>query len=240
MYKELLQLKHPFSGPAASSSSLRPALHAPPKQDTSSVDLWGSGGGARSGSSAPRPRRIWVQPVTHGHRRFFPRCFVSCFSFGRTFWVLPDLAANTRTPWFLLSVKVEPPVIRSVEPMPGVRRMLCVQWAKPALAPISLGLNYTLRLRANESDAWVSAPVTRFCRRAGGRGLSAASAGLVPVLRPHRKQEWGRGSPSLPRPALGAPWGRAGGRECCFGVRPVPAPPSWLFPFLLFQPFRTP
>ncbi|XP_045695841.1 interleukin-31 receptor subunit alpha [Phyllostomus hastatus] len=52
------------------------------------------------------------------------------------------------------TLKVGPPVNLSVQPVPGVKRMLCVQWVRPTLAPLSVGLNYTLRFRANESDLW--------------------------------------------------------------------------------------
>ena len=77
--------------------------------------------------------------------------------------VLSDLIADRRTPWFFLSVKLEPPEISSVKPVPGVKRMLNIQWARPTLAPVSSALNYTLRFRTNESDRWVSAPVTCSC-----------------------------------------------------------------------------
>ncbi|KAF6124832.1 interleukin 31 receptor A [Phyllostomus discolor] len=52
------------------------------------------------------------------------------------------------------TIKVEPPMNLSVQPVPGVKRMLHVQWVRPSLAPISVDLNYTLRFRANESDLW--------------------------------------------------------------------------------------
>ncbi|XP_035875923.1 interleukin-31 receptor subunit alpha [Phyllostomus discolor] len=52
------------------------------------------------------------------------------------------------------TIKVEPPMNLSVQPVPGIKRMLHVQWVRPSLAPISVDLNYTLRFRANESDLW--------------------------------------------------------------------------------------
>ncbi|XP_037001047.2 interleukin-31 receptor subunit alpha [Artibeus jamaicensis] len=61
------------------------------------------------------------------------------------------MAESDVTVWDLDTIiKVEPPVIFSVKPVPGVKRMLRVQWAKP----VSSALNYTLRFRANGSDPW--------------------------------------------------------------------------------------
>ncbi|XP_036894374.1 interleukin-31 receptor subunit alpha [Sturnira hondurensis] len=67
-------------------------------------------------------------------------------------------AESDVTVWDLDTIiKVEPPVISSVKPLPGVKRMLHIRWAKP----VSSALNYTLRFRANESDPWMEVSFER-------------------------------------------------------------------------------
>ncbi|XP_015418099.1 PREDICTED: interleukin-31 receptor subunit alpha [Myotis davidii] len=52
-------------------------------------------------------------------------------------------------------VKMDPPVISSVKPVLGFKRMLQIQWAKPELAPASSALQCRLRLRTANSTHWM-------------------------------------------------------------------------------------
>ncbi|XP_023602368.1 interleukin-31 receptor subunit alpha [Myotis lucifugus] len=52
-------------------------------------------------------------------------------------------------------VKMEPPVISSVKPILGVKRMLQIQWTKPTLAPASSALQCRLRFRTANSTHWM-------------------------------------------------------------------------------------
>ncbi|EPQ12634.1 Interleukin-31 receptor subunit alpha, partial [Myotis brandtii] len=51
-------------------------------------------------------------------------------------------------------VKMEPPVISSVKPVLGFKRMLQIQWTKPELAPASSALQCRLRFRTANSTHW--------------------------------------------------------------------------------------
>ncbi|XP_008158365.2 interleukin-31 receptor subunit alpha [Eptesicus fuscus] len=60
------------------------------------------------------------------------------------------------THWPLVTiVKMEPPVIYSVTPVLGIKRMLQIQWAKPELAPASSELKCRLRFRTANSTPWM-------------------------------------------------------------------------------------
>ncbi|XP_036166016.1 interleukin-31 receptor subunit alpha [Myotis myotis] len=52
-------------------------------------------------------------------------------------------------------VKMDPPVISSVKPVLGFKRMLQIQWAKPELAPASSALQCRLRFRTANSTHWM-------------------------------------------------------------------------------------
>ncbi|XP_059551025.1 interleukin-31 receptor subunit alpha [Myotis daubentonii] len=52
-------------------------------------------------------------------------------------------------------VKMDPPVISSVKPVLGFKRMLQIQWAKPELAPASSALQCRLRFRTANSTRWM-------------------------------------------------------------------------------------
>lgn len=57
---------------------------------------------------------------------------------------------------------MEPPEIFSVKPLLGIKRMVQIKWIRPALAPVSSALKYTLRFRTVNSAYWVSYPITIF------------------------------------------------------------------------------
>ncbi|XP_075399137.1 interleukin-31 receptor subunit alpha [Tenrec ecaudatus] len=67
----------------------------------------------------------------------------------KTFWRLDNI------------VKTEPPEISYVQPVSGVPQMVQVQWRKPALAPVSSTLNYTLRFKTVNGDTWEEVNFTR-------------------------------------------------------------------------------
>ncbi|XP_016055288.1 PREDICTED: interleukin-31 receptor subunit alpha [Miniopterus natalensis] len=65
------------------------------------------------------------------------------------------------TQWHLDTiVKVEPPMIFSVIPVLGVKRMLQIKWKRPELAPVSQALKCTLRFRTVNSVRWMEVNFT--------------------------------------------------------------------------------
>nr|XP_019598518.1 PREDICTED: interleukin-31 receptor subunit alpha [Rhinolophus sinicus] len=58
-------------------------------------------------------------------------------------------------------IKIEPPNIRSVKPVLGIKRMVQIKWERPSLAPVSSTLNYTLRFRIVNSARWMEVNFTK-------------------------------------------------------------------------------